>query len=162
MSDIYIICVEDEPQVLDVLVRDLSELEEIFPVEVAHSADEARDLIREIKQEGHKIGLALCDHIMPGDNGIDLMIEMQNDAFTENTRKVLITGQAGLEDTIQAVNNARLNRYIAKPWDPEKLLEIVKDELTQFVIREEKELLRFMAVLDQEKLQEAIRAKGYV
>lgn len=161
MSDIYIICVEDEPQVLDVLVRDLSVLEEFFPVEAAHSADEARDLIREIQLEGHKIGLVLCDHVMPGDKGIDLLIEMQKDEFTQHTRKVLITGQAGLEDTIQAINNAKLNHYIAKPWDPEKLLQTVKDELTQYVISEEKELLRFMAVLDQEKLQEAIRTKGY-
>jgi len=162
MSDIYIICVEDEPQVLDVIVRDLAALEETFPIELAHSADEARELIKEIKEDGHKIGLALCDHIMPGDNGIDLMIEMQRDSFTENTRKVLITGQAGLEDTIQAVNNAKLNRYIAKPWDPVDLLRIVKDELTQYVIREEKELLRFMPVLDQDKIQEAIRTKGYL
>lgn len=162
MSDIYIICVEDEPQVLDVIIRDLGEFEDIFPIELAHSADEARELIKEIKQEGHKIGLALCDHIMPGDNGIDLMIEMQKDPFTENTRKVLVTGQAGLEDTIEAVNKAKLNRYISKPWNPKNLVEIVKDELTQYVILEEKELLRFLPLLDQEKIQEAIRTKGYL
>lgn len=162
MSDIYIICVEDEPQVLDVIIRDLAVFEEIFPIELAHSADEARELIKEIKQEGHKIGLALCDHIMPGDKGIDLMIEMQKDPFTEKTRKVLVTGQAGLEDTIEAVNNAKLNRYIAKPWNPGELVEVVKEELTQYVIQEEKELLRFTSLLDQEKIQEAIRTKGYV
>lgn len=162
MADIYIICVEDEPQVLDVIIRDLAAFEEIFPIELAHSADEARELIKEIKQEGHKIGLALCDHIMPGDKGIDLMIEMQKDPFTEKTRKVLVTGQAGLEDTIEAVNNAKLNRYIAKPWNPRELVEVVKDELTQYVIQEEKELLRFSSLLDQEKIQEAIRTKGYV
>ncbi len=162
MSDIYIICVEDEPQVLDVIIRDLAVFEEIFPIELAHSADEARELIKEIKQEGHKIGLALCDHIMPGDKGIDLMIEMQKDPFTEKTRKVLVTGQAGLEDTIEAVNNAKLNRYIAKPWNPRELVEVVKEELTQYVIQEEKELLRFTSLLDQEKIQEAIRTKGYV
>ncbi len=162
MADIYIVCVEDEPQVLDVIVRDLAELEVVFPIEVASSADEARALIKEIEQEGHKIGLALCDHIMPGDKGIDLMIEMQKDPFTQTTRKVLITGQAGLEDTIQAVNKAKLNRYIAKPWNPANLLEVVKEELTEYVISEEKDLLRFMAVLDQERLQEVIRSKGYL
>ncbi|MFW5707138.1 MAG: response regulator [Bacteroidota bacterium] len=162
MSDIYIICVEDEPQVLDVMVRDLADLEEVFPIEIAHSADEARDLIKEIKKEGNKIGLALCDHIMPGDKGIDLLIEMQADAFTKDTRKVLITGQAGLEDTIQAVNKARLNHYIAKPWDPGKLMQVVKDQLTEYVIREGEDLLKFMAVLNQERLNEAIRSQGYL
>jgi CheY-like chemotaxis protein len=162
MSDIYIICVEDEPQVLDVVIRDLAKLEDIFPIEMAHSADEARELIKEIKEEGNEIGLAICDHIMPGDKGVDLMIEMQKDPFTESTRKVLLTGQAGLEETIEAVNNAKLNRYIAKPWKPEQILEVAVDELTTYVIEQQKELLPYMAVLDQERLQEAIRNKGYV
>lgn len=162
MSDIYIICVEDEPQVLDVVIRDLAKLEDIFPIEVANSADEARELIKEIKEEGNEIGLAICDHIMPGDKGVDLMIEMQKDPFTESTRKVLLTGQAGLEETIEAVNNAKLNRYIAKPWKPEQILEVAVDELTTYVIEQQKELLPYMAVLDQERLQEAIRNKGYV
>jgi CheY-like chemotaxis protein len=162
MSEIYIICVEDEPQVLDVIIRDLGQLENVFPIEVANSADEARQLIQEIKDEGNRIGLVLCDHIMPGDKGIDLLIEMQKDSFTEHTRKVLITGQAGLEDTIQAVNLARLNRYIAKPWDPKNLVEVARQELTEYVISQEKDLLRFMPVLDQAKLQEAIRNRGYL
>jgi response regulator RpfG family c-di-GMP phosphodiesterase len=162
MSEIYIICVEDEPQVLDVIVRDLGHFEDVFPIEVANSADEARQLVNEIREEGNRVGLVLCDHIMPGDKGIDLLIEMQNDTFTEHSRKVLITGQAGLEDTIQAVNHARLNRYISKPWNPENLREVVKDELTQYVIAREKDLLRFMSVLDQAKLQEAIRDRGYL
>ena len=162
MSDIYIICVEDEPQVLDVVVRDLEALEDVFPIEIAHSAKDARELVKEIKEEGHRVGLILCDHIMPGDKGVDLLIEMQNDEFTKSTRKVLLTGQAGLEDTIQAVNNARLNRYVSKPWKPEQLLSVAVDELTSYVIEMEEELLPYMAVLDQERLQEAIRGKGYI
>lgn len=162
MTNIYIICVEDEHQVLDVLVKDLEDFEEVFPIELASSADEARELIEEIKNSDGKIGLALCDHIMPGDHGIDLMIEMQKQEFTKKTRKVLITGQAGLEDTINAVNKAGLNHYIAKPWDKQDLIDVVKRELTTYVIQNERNLLPFMAVLDAEKLQEEIRTRGYI
>ena len=162
MSDIYILCVEDEPYVLDMVLRDLAELEKVFPLEIANSADDAKLIIKEIKDAGNKIGLALCDHIMPGDNGVDLMVEMQKDSFTQFTRKVLLTGQAGLEETIEAVNNAKLNRYIAKPWDPEELVKVVKEELTEYVIQNEDDLLRFMEVLEASKLQEAIRSRGYL
>ncbi|NHB69116.1 response regulator [Perlabentimonas gracilis] len=162
MTDIYIVCVEDEPQVLDVVVRDLEQLEEVFPIEVANSANEARKLINELRNEGHSIGLILCDHIMPGDKGVDLLIEMQNDEFTKSTRKVLLTGQAGLEDTIQAVNNARLNRYVSKPWKHEHLLDVAIDELTSYVIENADNLLPYMSMLNQERLQEAIRAKGFI
>ncbi len=162
MSQIYIICVEDEPEVLDVIVRDLSALEETFPIEMAVSAEEARSIIKEIQDQGDKVGLAICDHVMPGDNGVELMIEMQNEEFTLSTRKVLLTGQAGLEATVEAVNHARLNRYIAKPWDPDNLLNVARDELTTYVIENEKNLLPFMSALDAARLQEAIRARGYI
>jgi response regulator RpfG family c-di-GMP phosphodiesterase len=162
MSEIYIICVEDEPYVLDVVIRDLAELEDLFPIEVANSAKDARQIIKEIREAGNRIGLAICDHIMPGDKGVDLMIEMQNDPFTEHTRKVLLTGQAGLEETVEAVNKAKLNHYIGKPWKPEELLNVAKDELTSYVIKHEEDLIRYMKVLDAARLQEVIREKGYI
>jgi CheY-like chemotaxis protein len=162
MTNIFIICVEDEHQVLDVLVKDLEEFEDVFPIEIASSADEARELIEEVKELDGKIGLILCDHIMPGDNGVDLLIELKLDEFTQNSRKVLITGQAGLEDTIKAVNRAGLNHYIAKPWDKKELIEVVKKELTNFVVDNEENLLPFMTLLDAEKLQEKIRSRGYI
>jgi len=162
MSTIYILCVEDEPEVLDVIVRDLAELEDVFPIEMALSANEARKIIKEIEEQGDKIGLAICDHIMPGDKGVDLMIEMQKNEFTKRTRKVLLTGQAGLDATVDAVNHARLNRYIAKPWDPENLVSVAKDELTTYVIETERNLLPFMSSLDAQRLQEAIRARGSI
>ncbi len=162
MNSIFIICVEDEHQVLDVLVKDLEEFEEIFPIELASSADEARNLIKVIKGLNGKIGLVLSDHIMPGDKGVDLLVEMKSDDYTKNTRKVLITGQAGLEDTIKAVNKAGLNHYIAKPWDKAELVEVVKRQLTSFVIETEENLLPYMTLLDAELLQEEIRTRGYV
>lgn len=162
MSDIYIICVEDETQVLDVIVRDLSVLEEVFPIEVATSATEARELINEIRQQGGSIGLIICDHVMPGENGVDLLISMQKEEFTRDTRKVLLTGQAGLDATIEAVNKAKLNRYIAKPWEPENLLGVAREELTHYVIRHEKELLPYMGLLNATRIQEEIRRRNYV
>ncbi len=162
MSTIYILCVEDEPEVLDVIVRDLAELEDFFPIEMAVSAEEARSIIKEIEDRGDKIGIAICDHVMPGDKGVDLMIEMQKVPFTARTRKILLTGQAGLEATVEAVNKARLNRYISKPWDPENLVSVVKDELTTYVIEQEKNLLPFMSILDATRLQETIRARGSI
>lgn len=162
MAHIYILCVEDEPEVLDVIVRDLAELEAVFPIEMAINAEEANTIIQEIKQRGDKIGLVVCDHVMPGQKGVDLMIEMQKDPFTQRTRKLLLTGQAGLDATIEAINKAKLNRYISKPWDPTALLNIARDELTTFVIDQEKNLLPYMAVLDIERIQDAIRTKGSI
>lgn len=154
---IYILVVEDELEVMEALVRDLEKFESLFPVEAANNANEAKEVIDYIIDHGHKIGLVLCDHVLPGKNGVDLLIDMQNRPETSKSKKVLVTGQAGHEDTILAINKADLDHYIAKPWSREKLEEVVINELTDFVIVHEKNLLPYMQLLDTDRLSDALR-----
>jgi DNA-binding NtrC family response regulator len=154
---IYILVVEDELEVMDALIKDLEEFESYFPVEAANNADEAREVIDYIIDHDHKIGLILCDHVLPGQNGVDLLIDLQDHLEVAQSKKVLVTGQAGHEDTILAINKANLDHYIAKPWTKEDLEKVVVDELTDYVINNEKNLLPYMAILDTEKLSDAMR-----
>ncbi|MBP3191444.1 response regulator [Natronogracilivirga saccharolytica] len=161
-SDIYILCIEDEQEVLDAVVRDLEQLEEQFPIETANTAEEGRKIIEKLLNDGMKIGLILCDHILPGDNGVELLIELHKDERTHPARKVLLTGQAGLDDTVKALNEARLHHYIAKPWKKEELLRVSVDLLTDYVISNEEDLLPYMKSLDAGKISEAIRTRRNV
>lgn len=154
---IYIFVVEDEPEVLDAIVRDLEEFEDTFPIEMADSAEEARELISTLVDDGHKIGLILCDHVLPGQNGVELLVEMQNAPSTERTRKVLITGQAGLDETVRAVNEADLSHYIAKPWEKIELVGTTRKLLTDFVLEQTENPMKFMSVLDSERIADSIR-----
>lgn len=159
---IYILVVEDEPEVLDSIVRDISDFESFFPIEMTDTAEEAREQIDRILDGGDEIGLILCDHVLPGDNGVELLVEMQKREETFITRKVLITGQAGLQETVRAVNEADLKHYIAKPWQKEELLEIVKELLTDYVLAQVRNPLPFMKVLDGERIAEHIRKGGVI
>ncbi len=159
---IYILVVEDEPEVLDSIVRDISGFESFFPIEMADTAEEAREQINRIVENGDEIGLILCDHVLPGDNGVELLVEMQKREETLKTRKVLITGQAGLQETVRAVNEADLKHYIAKPWQKEDLLDIVKELLTDYVLAQVKNPLPFMQILDGERIAEHIRKGGVI
>ena len=158
MSHIYILIVEDEPEVLDVIVKDLKGFESFFPIETANSVAEARKIVKSIIDKDNMIGLFLCDHIMPNENGVDFLVEMQKDEITKKSKKVLLTGQAGLEATIKAINEADLNNYISKPWKKDELLSIVKNNLTDFVIANTKDLMKYMSVLDAGKIAEALRS----
>lgn len=160
--NIYILVIEDEPDVLDALVRDLESFEETFPVEMAETAEEAESLIESIHEEGDEVGLALCDHVLPGKNGVDLLIEMTDREDTKQTRKVLVTGQAGLEDTVKAVNEAGLHHYIAKPWNREDLEQVVRRQLTEYVLRTKSDLMPYMSSLESERLAEAMHDRGSV
>ncbi|MGF1669581.1 MAG: response regulator [Balneolaceae bacterium] len=157
---IYILVVEDEPDVLDSIVRDIELFESRFPIEMADTAEEAKEIIHDIMNEDNRIGIILCDHVLPSQNGVDLLIEMQENEDTRYVKKVLITGQAGLEETVKAVNQAKLEHYIAKPWKKKELVEIVKQLLTDYVIENSKNPLKYMSVLDQERIAEHIRSSG--
>lgn len=147
MSKIYIVCIEDENEVRDAIVKDIEVLETKFPIEATSSAEEALELIGSIYEEGNEVGLILCDHVLPGIRGIELLIELAQNPETIFTKKVLITGQAGHQDTIRAINEADIDYYISKPWTKEQLLSICKRELTEYVVHTERNLTDFLRVL---------------
>jgi two-component system chemotaxis response regulator CheY len=76
------------------------------------------------------------------------------------TRKVLLTGQAGHQDTIRAINEGGLNRYLTKPWNPAELVEVVRSELTQYVVQSGMNPLPYLSVLEPEPLLECISKRG--
>ena len=154
---IYILVVEDELEVMDSLVKDLEGFENTFPIETANNAEEALDVVNNIHDSGDKVGLILCDHVLPGKNGVDFLISLQENEEFAKFQKVLVTGQAGLEDTILAINKANLDHYIAKPWEKDIFEKVVIDQLTNFVITQKYNPLPFMSVLDAAKLAESLR-----
>jgi DNA-binding NtrC family response regulator len=161
MKDTYIICIDDEADVLDVVIRDLSCFEDTFPVESAENTQNARTLIEGILKKGHHIGVILCDHVMPGENGVDLLVELEKREELKHTRKILLTGQAGLDATIIAVNQARLAQFISKPWQEESLVNIVRKQMTQYIIDSGLDPKPYLTQMDPELLSEAVRL-GFV
>ena len=156
MNKIVILCVEDESEVRDALERDLSSFAEFFRIETAEDVADAKELLTECEQEGDKLGLVLCDHVMPDVTGVEFLVDLNRSPKTSSVRKVLVTGQAMLEDAVKAVNEANLDFYIAKPWTRESLEQVVRDQLTEYVISEENDLLPFVKILDGSRLLKEI------
>ncbi|WP_261857200.1 response regulator [Photobacterium sanguinicancri] len=156
MKKYMILCVDDEREVLDSVLHDLDALGEHFILEAAESVDEAKEVLADAIADHIPLALILCDHIMPRETGIHFLIELKQQDETKAARKVLLTGQAGLEETVQAVNNASLDYYIAKPWDGESLKEIVIEQLTTYMIDNEKELMPWARILNAAKIMQAM------
>ncbi|MGR5192830.1 response regulator [Vibrio rotiferianus] len=156
MSKYLILCVDDEREVLDSVLQDLAVFEDSFVIEGAESVTEAKEVIAEMKEDGVKLALILCDHIMPEQTGISFLIELNQDDDTRVARKVLLTGQAGLEDTVEAVNHASLDYYIAKPWRGDELRSALVQQLTTFMIQHDDNLLSWVSVLDSEAILNAM------
>lgn len=161
MNDLAILIVEDEPEVRDALIRDVAPFEGLFVIEAAEDVDDAQAALASLEAAGQSVALVLCDHLLPGVHGVDFLVELNEDPKTSPARKVLVTGQAGLEDTIRAVNEADLDHYIAKPWDDEALQDIVREQLTEYVSRRVDNLLPYVPILDGPKLMAIIAARGF-
>jgi response regulator RpfG family c-di-GMP phosphodiesterase len=155
-----VLVLEDEAEVRDALVRDLSPIADVVRVEAAEDVPDAHAVLEEVTPDGTPLAVALVDHRLPGTSGVDFLVELHRSPVTATSRKVLVTGQADLEDTIRAVNQASLDRYIAKPWTPEELLEVTRAELTSFVLAAGVDPLPHLRVLDAAQVLPRIGGRG--
>ena len=156
MEKYIIMRVDDEREVLDSVAADLEYFGEKFDFELCESAIEAGEIVEECLSEDRKIALILCDHVMPNKQGVDFLVELNESEETAPIKKILLTGQAGLEATIQAVNDGGLNHYISKPWERSKMLEVVKKHLTDFIIENDENMSDYTDTLDSERIFQAI------
>ena len=152
-----ILSLEDEANVREALERDLDEFWKHVRLEVADDADDAWSAVEDIVADGDELALVLSDHRLPGKSGVDFLVELVKDPRFSSTRTVLVTGQADQDDTIRALNEAGLDHYIAKPWDPVNLQEVVRHQLTDFVLEAGINPLPYLPVLDGVRVMEAIR-----
>ncbi|MBS6326061.1 MAG: response regulator [Actinomyces sp.] len=152
-----ILSLEDEADVRDALERDLEQFWDKIRLEVAEDVDDAWAVIDEIVEDGDELALVLSDHRLPGKSGVDFLVELMKDERFCATRTVLVTGQADQSDTIRAVNQAGLDYYIGKPWNPEELRTVVRDQLTEYVLESGVNPLPYVSVLDGVRVMEAIR-----
>lgn len=160
MKRLVILCLEDEAEVRDAVVRDLAPFKTLFRVEACEHANDAKDVLDACAEAHDEIALVLCDHMMPGTLGVDFLVGMKQIPRYAETRKVLITGQAGLEDTIRAINGAGLHHYIAKPWQVDEFQVIVRKLLTDYVLETQEDLMPFVGILDGPRVLEKIAAGG--
>ena len=157
METLNIICVDDQQEVLDSVMRDLRPLTSHVRLEEASSVADCMQLIDQIDDDGDHVAIVISDQVMPGETGTELLGKVASDRRFTKTRKVLLTGQATHADTINAINDGQIDNYIEKPWQPEKLLSVVKRLLTLYVLDAGLDHTEYMPVLDPTTLFTKLR-----
>jgi DNA-binding response OmpR family regulator len=72
--------------------------------------------------------LILMDVMMPGQGGVETCRKLKEDARTSGIPVVLLTARASREDR-EAGLASGADRYITKPFSPQKVIEIVQEIL---------------------------------
>jgi signal transduction histidine kinase len=131
MKTLAIICVDDEPLILNSLTEQLKRhLGQDYEIEAAESGEEALEIFAELHKDGMEIPLVISDQMMPGINGDELLKKIH--LYYPKSLKIMLTGQADTQAVVNAVNDANLYRYIAKPWEETDLILTVKEALRSY------------------------------
>jgi thioredoxin reductase (NADPH) len=96
------------------------------------SANEALELIRELKLKNEAVALFISDQRMPEMEGVEFL-EKAREIYPE-AKQVLLTAYSDINAAINAINKVKLDYYLMKPWSPpdEKLYPVVSDLLEEW------------------------------
>jgi thioredoxin reductase (NADPH) len=134
MGKPVILTVDDDPQVLRAVERDLRrKYAREYRVLRADSGESALDTLGKLKLRGDPVALFLVDQRMPRMTGVEFL-EKAVELFPEAKRD-LLTAYADTDAAIRAINEVGLDYYLQKPWDPpeEHLYPILDDQLEEWI-----------------------------
>src|SRR5205085_1319643 len=104
MNEPVILVIDDDPQVLAAIRR-------------------------ELKTRGDALAMVISDQRMPDMLGVDVLTKCRE--IYPVARRVLLTAYSDIKAAVRAINEARLDHYLEKPWDPpeERLFPPIDDLL---------------------------------
>ncbi len=129
MARPVLFAIDDDPEVLRAVDRDLRrQYGENYRVMRASSGPSALEALEQLKTRRTPVALFLVDQRMPQMSGVEFL-EQAIPIFPA-AKRVLLTAYADTEAAIRAINTARVDYYLVKPWDPpEECLYPVLDDL---------------------------------
>jgi thioredoxin reductase (NADPH) len=117
MAKPILLSVDDDADVLRAIERDLrSKYGAGYRVLASDSPEQALDLLKQLKVRNDSVALLLADQRMPKMDGVGFLREAMH-IFPE-AKRALLTAYADTNAAIGAINQANINYFFMKPWDP--------------------------------------------
>ncbi len=114
-----ILLVDDEPNVLNALRR---ELKEYFEIETFSNPVEALERCRNTQFD-----LVVADYKMPELNGLEFL--KQFGPLQPDAARLVLSGEADIDALIRTINETHIYRFLAKPWESAELLSSIRQAL---------------------------------
>jgi DNA-binding response OmpR family regulator len=119
-----IICIDDEPGILDLIELILKR--EGFNFVGVQGGRGGIEAVRELRPD-----LVLLDLMMPDVNGWEVYWQMKADEATKDIPVIIVTVRAGSKDRVMAQQIAKVDAYLTKPFLPEELVQRIHEVLGQ-------------------------------
>jgi CheY-like chemotaxis protein len=127
-----ILVVDDEEAILETMTFTFAEDYEVFT-----STDARRAL--DILDQNAPIAAVLTDQRMPNMSGVEFVTEVCK--RHPATVRMILTGFADMDAIVQAINDGHVYAYIAKPWEPDQLKQLMKQAVEHYDLTVENERL---------------------
>jgi thioredoxin reductase (NADPH) len=117
MAKPILLSVDDDSDVLRAIERDLrSQYGAEYRVIGSDSPEGALDLLKQLKVRNDSVALLLADQRMPRMDGVEFL--QQAMVIFPSAKRALLTAYADTNAAISAINQASINFFFLKPWDP--------------------------------------------
>src|ERR1700692_3648463 len=117
MAKPILLSVDDDSNVLRAIERDLrSEYGAAYRVIGSDSPAGALELLKQLKVRNDSVALILADQRMPQMDGVTFLQEASR--IFPDAKRALLTAYADTNAAISAINQANINYFFLKPWDP--------------------------------------------
>jgi thioredoxin reductase (NADPH) len=117
MAKPILLTVDDDPDVLRAIERDLrSQYGAEYRVISSESPLAALDLLKQLKVRNDGVALLLADQRMPHMDGVGFLQAARQ--IYPNSKRALLTAYADTNAAINAINQASIDYFFMKPWDP--------------------------------------------
>ncbi len=113
-----VLLIDDDAQVLKLMSVNF-ELDG-YNVVSASSGEEALDIVASAKPD-----VVVCDVMMPGMDGLEVVRRLRADPTTEHLPVVVVSAKAQRSDVSDG-RFAGADEYVVKPFDPQDLLDAVE------------------------------------
>jgi len=117
MGKPILLTVDDDPDVLRAIERDLrTQYGAEYRVLASDSPQGALDLLKGLKVRNDGVALLLADQRMPQLDGVGFLQEARQ--IYPEAKRALLTAYADTNAAISAINQANIDYFFMKPWDP--------------------------------------------
>ena len=117
MAKPILLSVDDDSDVLRSIERDLrSKYGAEYRVIGSDSPEGALDLLKQLKVRNDSVALLLADQRMPRMDGVEFL--QQGMRIFPKAKRALLTAYTDMSAAISAINQANINYFFLKPWDP--------------------------------------------
>ncbi len=118
-----VLIVDDEPMTVRLITRALAKIDKDLQIETAHDGFEAGQ-----KLETFHPDLVILDILLPGVDGFRVLKNIRNHKNNQNIKICVISG-VDIETTKAKALKAGADAFIAKPFNFDQLLDVVRSQL---------------------------------